>query len=126
MLSTRLIVASILALLAGTGVALAAASSQKAVDNSATVWFTYPRNFDSKVNASEQFCEPNRRVELRKVRNNRPHKSFGFERTKQNGWAEHVLDHDVERGRFYVKVAERQLPEGTCAQARSGTTTIGF
>jgi hypothetical protein len=124
--STRLLVASVLAVLAGTGVALAAASSQKAVDSSATVWFTNPNNFDSKVNSSEEFCLPNRRVELRKVRNNRPHKSFGIEKTANNGWADHVLGRDVERGRFYVKVAERQLVTGTCAQARSGTTTVGF
>lgn len=76
--------------------------------------------------ASENVCTADRRVELFKVRSDRPNKSLGVDRTDESGrWA---ISARSDRGNHYVKVKGEQFLYreyygiqyyGVCAATRS-------
>jgi hypothetical protein len=125
-LSTRVLIGSLVALIAGMALAFAASASQRGTPSTATIYFTEPNEFDGKVASNTPECVDDRRMAFKKVRKG-PDRALGRKKiTKNGGWAGKNLKEDVERGRFYVKVDPASYPGGgTCLPAKSATTTIG-
>jgi hypothetical protein len=123
MLSGRLLIASLLALVAGMALAFVASAAQRGADSTVTIYYTAPDKFDAKVNSAEPACLDDRAMKFKRVRKGRDLK-LAEKTTDNGGWATKLFPSDIAKGKYYAKVGTSSFGGGTCLPAKSGTTTV--